>query len=127
VRITSTFELASDTPMKLHWLFVAIAYLLGVIALSYAGIVYSTGGSFAIWSPGHNIDYFLNIHAGLLEKAGIAIGALTFSLYFGLLLAFRKIRQLELQIATIRSRSNQSTEPTPSSGTPPAGQEPRLP
>ena len=126
-RLTSTFGLASDTPMKLHWLFVAIAYLLGVIALSYAGIVYSTGGSFAIWSPGHNIDYFLNIHAGLLEKAGIAIGALTFSLYFGLLLAFRKIRQLELQIATIRARSNQSTEPTPSSGTPPAGQEPRLP
>ena len=111
--------------MKLHWLFVAIAYLLGVIALSYAGIVYSTGASFAIWSPGHEIDYFLNIHAGLLEKAGIAIGALTFALYFGLLLVFRKIRQLELQIATIRARSNQSSEPTSSPGTSVAGQESR--
>jgi hypothetical protein len=111
--------------MKLHWLFVSIAYVLGVIALSYAGIVYSTGGSFAIWSPGHNIDYFLNIHAGLLQKAGIAIEALTFSLYFGLLLAFRKIRQLELRIAAFRAQSNQSSEPALTSGTPPAGQESR--
>jgi len=58
--------------MKKDLLSVALAYLLGVVALSFAGIVYTIGGSFAVWSPGHDVGYFINIHAGLLEKAGMA-------------------------------------------------------
>jgi len=113
--------------MKTKWLPVGLAFLLGAVALGCAETLYTIGGSFAVWSPGHNVGYFINIHAGLLEKAGIAIGALSFALFFGLLLAFRRIRELELQIAAVRTLPNQSLDPTPSSGTSRAGHGPRPP
>ena len=113
--------------MKTNSFFSALAYLLGVIAFGVAGVLYTIGGSFAVWSPGHNVDYFINNHAGLLEKAGIAIGSLTLSLLFGLLVAFRRIRALELLVGTNRTHPNQSSDPMPRSDTPPAGQEPRHP
>ena len=111
--------------MKMKWLPVGIAFLLGTVAFGYAEILYTIGGSYAIWSPGHDVGYFINIHAGLLEKAGMAIGALSFALFFGLLLAFRRIRELELQITAIRTQPNQSSDTAFSSGTPRAGHEPR--
>lgn len=111
--------------MKTNSLFGALAFLLGVVALGVAEILYTIGGSFAVWSPGHNVDYFINNHAGLLEKAGIAIGALSLSLFFGLLVVFRRIRALELLVATSRTHPNQSSDPTLASGPPPAGQKSR--
>ena len=97
--------------MKKDLLSVALAYLLGVVALSFAGIVYTIGGYFAVWSPGHDVGYFINIHAGLLEKAGMAIGALAGALFFGLLLAFRRIRQLEALVAAGRTPPGRPPEP----------------
>jgi len=113
--------------MKTKWLHLGLAFLLGAVALGCAETLYTVGSSFAVWSPGHDVGYFINIHAGLFEKAGIAISALSFALFFGLLVAFRRIRELELQIAAIRIQPNQSSDPTLSSGTSRAGHEPRLP
>jgi hypothetical protein len=111
--------------MKTKWLLVGLAFLLGAVALGCAETLYTIGSSFAVWSPGHDVGYFINIHAGLLEKAGIAISALSFALFFGLLVAFRRIRELELKISAVRTQPNQLPEPTLASGTSPAGQEPR--
>jgi len=113
--------------MKTKWLQVGLAFLLGAVALGCAEILYTIGRSFAVWSPGHEVGYFINIHAGLLEKAGIAIAALTLALFFGLLLAFRRIRELELQMAAVRPLPHQSPDPTPLSGTARAGHGPRVP
>ena len=103
--------------MKKNLLPIAIADLLGIVALSCAEILYTIGGSFAVWSPGLDVGYFINIHAGLLVKAGIAIAALAGSLFFGLLLAFRRIRQLELLVAGGPGRTGRPSEPiAPTSG-----------
>ena len=107
----------------MKWLHLGLAFLLGAVALGYAETLYTIGSSFAAWSPGHDVGYFINIHAGLIEKAGIAISALSFALFFGLLVAFRRIRELELLVAAVRIQRNQSSEPPPSSGTRPEGQE----
>jgi hypothetical protein len=86
-------------------------YLLVFAALIYGGRAYCIGGSFAKWDPSHQTGYFINMHAGLLSDAGIAISLLCFALAIGLGAAFSRIRQLE---ALVRERSmmpNQSKDP----------------
>jgi hypothetical protein len=98
--------------MKKNTLFIAIPYLFGTVAMCYGGILYETGGSFARWSAYHDAEYFTNMHARLLESAGIAILALVFALYFGLQIAFRRIRLLEALVEEQRKRSVDSTAST---------------
>lgn len=89
--------------MKTNLLWAAIAYILGIVALSCGGILFSTGGSFARWDAGHDIGYFVDMHAHLLSQAGVAICALVFALSFGLGLAFKRIARLEALIEAGRS------------------------
>ena len=98
--------------MNTKWIPIGLAFLLGAVALGCAEALYTIGGSFAVWSPGHDVGYFINIHAGLFEKAGIAIGSLSFALFSSLLLVFRRIRELESQIATVRTQPNQHLSTT---------------
>jgi ABC-type spermidine/putrescine transport system permease subunit II len=98
--------------MKKDALLIAIPYVLGFVALSFGGRLYSTGASFARWDGDHNAEYFTNMHARLLESAGIAILALVFALYFGLQIAFSRIRLLEALVEEQRKRSVDSTAST---------------
>lgn len=72
-----------------------ISMLLIFGAFTFAGMVTSTGASFAEWSEHHSVGYFVDIHAKLLTFAGVAIALLCFALLFGLTGAFARIRQLE--------------------------------
>lgn len=98
--------------IKKDTLLIAIPYLLGFVALCFGGRLYSTGASFARWDADHNAEYFTNIHARLLESAGIAILALVFALFYGLQIAFRRIRRLEALMEEQPKHSGDSTAST---------------
>lgn len=73
-----------------------ILFFVGITAaLSFSGILISTGISFAEWNDTQKIGYFIDVHARLLVYAGIAINLLGFTLGFALIVAFARIRQLE--------------------------------
>ena len=103
--------------MKKNTLLIAIPYFLGFAALCFGGKLYCIGASFARWDADHNAEYFTNMHARLLESAGIAILALVFALYFGLQIAFRRIRLLEALVQEQQTQPVRSAQSTASSGT----------